>query len=56
MITLAVLKLRVVGMNFFGNLFYRLLLINGINWTLTLKTVIIMQFFGNIFAFYKTCR
>ena len=36
--------------------FYRLLSMNGINWTLILRTVILMQFYAKVFCFYKTCR
>ena len=41
---MVVLRLCVVGLNFSKTRFYRLLLMNGINWTLILITVSFMQF------------
>ena len=40
---MVVSKLCVAGLNFSETLYYRLLLMNGINWTLILRTVILME-------------
>ena len=52
-VTLVVLKLCVAGRNFSVTRCYRLLLMNGINWTLILRTLFLTQFSAKL---YKTCR
>ena len=52
-ITLVVFKLCVAGLNFSVTRFYRLLLMNGINSTLILRTVILMRSVGHkIYGIY----